>query len=354
MITAKINNTVVTVSKPTTILEAARSRGIDIPALCYHPLISHTGSCRVCIVEADGQPVMSCSTILQDGMNIYTHSPYIEELRKDVIDLILSDHPYDCMVCQKTGDCELQELAYQYGIRQPRFRGQKRLYTKKDQNPFIEREMQKCILCGRCIKVCDEVQGVGAIEIAHKGFEAKVTTAFDKDLDCEFCGQCVMVCPTGALSAKQWGTKGRYWKIKQVDSICPFCGVGCGITLHVKNNKVIRVTSRFNTGVNDGLLCVKGRFGYSFIDSPDRLTSPLVRVNPTKGEQNTLSDFKEVSWQEALDFVASKFKEIVKKHGPDAVAGLASARCTNEENYLFQKFIRAVIGTNNVDHCARL
>lgn len=335
----------VTVSPGTSVLEAARKLGISIPVLCHHPKLSITGACRVCIVEVNGVPETSCTAEVKEGMKVITNSPYIESLRRDVIDLILSDHPYDCMVCERAGDCELQELAYKYQIRTPVFRGERRTYAKRDGNPFIERDMEKCILCGRCVKVCDEVQGVGAIDIAYKGFGAKVCPPFERDLDCEFCGQCVMVCPSGALSGKQWTGKGRYWNIREVDTICPYCGVGCSITLHVKGNEIVRVTAKEGRGVNDGLLCVKGRFGYQFVSSPDRLTTPLIRKN---------GELVPATWDEALDFTAAKLREIRDQHGPDAIAGLASARCTTEDNYLFQKFIRAVVGTNNVDHCARL
>jgi predicted molibdopterin-dependent oxidoreductase YjgC len=248
------------------------------------------------------------------------------------------------MVCERAGDCTLQELAYFYELRSNRFVGERRLYTKKDMNPFIERDMEKCILCGKCVRVCDEVQGVGAIDISSRGFGAKVSTPFEKDLDCEFCGQCVSICPTGALMSKQSLGKGRQKDVKQVETICPYCGCGCNLTLHVSRNEVVRVTSRQDT-INEGWLCVKGRFGYSFINSPDRLTTPLIRKD---------GKLVPASWDEAFGFIADKLTAIKEKHGPDAIAGLSSARCTNEENYLFQKFIRAGIGTNNVDHCARL
>lgn len=341
----KINGRPVEAESGTTILTAARQAGIDIPALCHHPKISSSGACRVCIVESGGVPIISCTTAVEDGMEIITNSPYIENLRRDIIDLILSDHPYDCMVCQKTGECELQELAYRYGIRKPVFEGERRTYGKRDGNPFIERDMEKCILCGRCVKICTEVQGVSAIDFAYKGFSTKVCPPFERDLDCEFCGQCVMICPTGALVGKAWTGTGRYWRIKEVDTVCPYCGTGCNLTLHVKDNRIIRVSSREDSPVNKGLLCVKGRFGYEFVSSPDRLTTPLIRMNGT---------LVPASWDEALSYAAERLHFVLRQYGPDAVAGLSSARCTTEENYLFQKFIRAAIGTNNVDHCARL
>lgn len=346
MITLTIDGKKVTIEQGKTVLDAARSAGIHIPTLCYHPKLTPHGGCRICIVEIKGmsRPVTSCTMPVEEGMEVTTSSPYIEDLRKTVLDLILSDHPYDCMVCQKAGECDLQDLAYQYGIREPRFQGERRIYTKKDGNPFIERDMEKCILCGRCIRICDEVQGVSAIDFAYRGFKTKVCPPFERDLDCEFCGQCVMVCPTGALVGKNWIGKGRTRNVSEVITTCPYCGVGCSLTLHIKDNQIIRVSSKEDSIVNEGMLCAKGRFGYEFVASPDRLKTPLIKKN---------GKFESVSWDEALDYIAERLKQIKDKYGPDAIGGLSSARCTNEENYLFQKFMRAAIGTNNVDHCAR-
>jgi predicted molibdopterin-dependent oxidoreductase YjgC len=248
------------------------------------------------------------------------------------------------MVCERAGDCKLQELAYFYGIRENRFEGEKRVYTKRDNNPFIERDMEKCILCGKCVRICDEIQGVGAIDFAYRGFKTKICPPFENDLSCEFCGQCVSVCPTGALTGRRWSQQGRQ-NFNEADTICPYCGCGCNITLFIRRNKVVRISSKEDT-INEGWLCAKGRFGYEFINSPDRLVKPLIRLKKT-------SDFQEVSWDEALDYTAHRLLKISKKYGPDSIGGLSSARCTNEENYLFQKFMRAAIRTNNVDHCAR-
>jgi predicted molibdopterin-dependent oxidoreductase YjgC len=223
------------------------------------------------------------------------------------------------------------------------------------------------------VRVCDEVEGVGAIDFIHRGFRTKISPPYEKDLDCEFCGQCVAVCPTGALTGKMWGQKGRQ-NLKEIDTVCSYCGCGCNLTLHVRRNEIIRVSSKPET-INEGWLCAKGRFAHGFVHSPERLTKPLIRIAPKKqstvvtpslilpprgGGQgwggdptNYSSLFREASWEEALDYVAERLKEVKRKYGPDSIGGLASARCTNEENYLFQKCMRAGIGTNNVDHCAR-
>jgi predicted molibdopterin-dependent oxidoreductase YjgC len=341
-----MNDKELTVPNNTTILEAARQNGIYIPTLCNHPKLTPSGGCRLCIVQVKGipRPVASCTTPVTEGMEVTTSTAEIEGLRKLVLELIISDHPNDCMTCEATGNCALQELAYTYDVRGIEYPGERRIYQKRDGNPFIERDLEKCILCGKCVKVCDEVQGVEAIDVGYRGFKSKICTNYEEDLDCEFCGQCISVCPTGALTPKQSAKKGRYQDIAKVETVCAYCGTGCTITAHVKDNEIIKITSRPDTW-NEGWLCVKGRFGYKFVNSPDRLTRPLIRRE---------IQFEEVTWDEAFAYAAGKLKAIRDKHGADAIGGLSSARCTNEENYAFQKFIRAGIGTNNVDHCARL
>ena len=370
MVNLTIDGIKLTAPDGTSVLDAARQNNISIPTLCHHPKLTPYGGCRLCIVEIKGinRPVTACTTPVTEGMEVTTINPYLEKLRRTTLELILSDHPNDCMVCEKAGDCTLQELAYFYGIRENRFAGERRIYTKKDGNPLVERDMEKCILCNKCVKVCDEVQGVSAIDIAYRGFKSKVCPPYERDLDCEFCGQCIRVCPTGALTGKKWALKGRQKDIKEVDTICPYCGCGCSLTLNIRKNEIVRVTSKEDT-LNEGWLCAKGTFGYHFVNNPDRLTKPLIRIAPKKGQgsgvrgqglkNNSLpvtrhsSLFREATWDEVFDLIAKKFTKIKEQYGPDSIGGLASARCTNEENYLFQKFMRAVIGTNNIDHCAR-
>jgi predicted molibdopterin-dependent oxidoreductase YjgC len=354
MVTLTIDGRRVTIRKRSTVLDAIRKLDIPIPTLCHHPALTSYGGCRLCIVEIKGlaRPVTACTTPANDGMEVTTTSPNLERMRRTTLELILSDHPNDCMVCEKAGDCVLQELAYFYGIKENRFIGERRIYNKRDNNPFVERDMEKCILCGQCVRVCDEIEGVGAIDFINRGFRTKISPPYEKDLDCEFCGQCVAVCPTGALTGKMWGQKGRQ-NLKEIDTVCSYCGCGCNLTLHVRRNEIIRVSSKPET-LNEGWLCAKGRFGYGFIKSPERLTKPLIRVAPKDvTSEDPLMLFREVSWEEALSHTAKRLITIKDKNGSDSVGGLASARCTNEENFLFQKFMRAVIGTNNVDHCAR-
>lgn len=337
----------VDVAEGTTVLEAAKMTDIVIPTLCHDDRIKPFGACRLCIVEIAGmvKPVTACTTPVTEGMLVTTQSAKLFRLRKTVVELLLSDHPNDCMTCIGAGDCTLQELAYQYGIRDNRFEGEMRDHHRVDTNPFIVRQQNKCVLCGLCVRVCEEVQGVGAIGFAERGFEAKVIPPFGNTLDCEFCGQCVSVCPTGALSGAMWAGKARMEGVETTDTTCTYCGCGCNITLSTHGGQVIRVGSSADNH-NKGWLCAKGRFGCDFIHSSDRLKWPLIRKE--KGGK-----LERATWEEALDLVASKFREITEKNGPDSIGGLSSARCTNEENYLFQKMFRAGFGTNNIDHCAR-
>jgi predicted molibdopterin-dependent oxidoreductase YjgC len=347
MISLTIDNKEVTVPEGTTVLEAARQLNIDVPTLCHDPRLKPFGACRLCIVEIDGmrKPVTSCTTPATAGMVVKTQSERLYRLRKTTVELLLSDHPDDCMTCIGSGDCSLQELAYQFGIKENRFKGQMREHNRVDHNPFINRQQNKCIMCGLCVRVCEEVQGIGAIGYAERGFESKVIPPFGHDLNCVFCGQCVSVCPTGALSAHVWAGKPRFGNIKETETTCTYCGCGCNLTLKSSGDTVFRVDSRADNH-NRGWLCVKGRFGFEFINSQDRLKWPLIR----REKGGTL---ERATWDEALDLIATRFKELKEKHGADAIGGLCSARCTNEENYLFQKLIRAGFGTNNVDHCAR-
>ena len=347
MLNLTIDGKQVEVEEGTTVLEAAQKLDIEIPTLCHDPRLKPYGACRLCVVEIEGmrKPVTSCTTPAANGMEVQTKSQKLYRLRKTAVELLLSDHPNDCMTCIGTGDCKLQELAYAYGIRENRFAGAMRDHNTVDANAFITREQNKCVMCGLCVRVCEEVQGVGAIGFAERGFEAKVIPPFGHDLNCEFCGQCVSVCPTGALSGRIWSGKPRMEGVKETETTCTYCGCGCNITLRSSGDEVIRIDSRSDNH-NRGWLCVKGRFGFEFINSRERLSSPLIRRE--KG-----GSFEKVGWDEALDFVSTKLTSIRDEHGADAVAGLCSARCTNEENYLFQKMMRAGIGTNNVDHCGR-
>jgi len=333
-----------------TIFEAARKAGISIPHLCYRHDLTATTSCRLCVVEVEGARtlVASCALPVAPKMVVRTSTKRVQDARKLVIEFLLSDHPYDCMTCEKSGSCKLEKYAYELGIRKPRFEGDKHNYPVRAINPFFERDYNKCILCGRCVTVCHELQYCEAVDHSKRGFDTKIAASFDrsmKETPCVFCGNCVSVCPVGALSEKTGRFQGRDWELKKVPTICSYCGVGCTLVLNVKDNKVLKVTSDKDLGVNRGWTCVKGRFGFDYVHSPDRLTDPLIKED---------GKFRKVSWDEALGTVAKSLKKVKDQHGPDAIGILASAKCTNEENYLLQKMARAALGTNNVDHCARL
>jgi formate dehydrogenase alpha subunit len=331
-----------------TIFQAAKSLGIDIPHLCYHPSLPANGACRLCVVKVEGgrSLVSSCTTPVAPGMVIRTESEEVVEARRIIIDLLLSSHPVDCLTCEKTGDCKLQDYAYRYGVKRTSFIPLASEYSVDDSNPFIERDHSKCILCGRCISTCAVRVGNHVYSNGYRGFNMKVIAGLDKDLQdspCVFCGNCITNCPTGALTAKQSKGQGRRYEMDQIETVCAYCGVGCSLQYQVKNG-VIAGAWPANGPANENLLCVKGRFGWDYIQSPERLTVPLIRKE---------GQLVESTWEEALSYTAGKLLEIRDKHGANALAAMASAKCSNEENYLLQKLFR-LLGTNNIDNSARL
>ncbi len=343
----------VVVPQGTMLIDACRQAGADIPTFCFDPDLKLAGSCRMCVVQPKGwrNLVASCVTPAQNGMVIETESPDVIEARKVVLELMLARHKLTCHTCEKDGECNLQDYCYRYGVTESRFVGKVHSLFKDDSNPFIERDYDKCVMCTRCVRACDEITGARAINVMDRGHHAKIATSFDGELadsPCVFCGQCIMVCPVGALSSKIAAGKGKPAQNEKVLTTCTYCGTGCTLELNVKNDKVVGVTSNRDpewSPVNRGALCVKGRFGWDFINSPERLTTPLIKEN---------GEFREASWDEALNLAAQKIKGIKEGYGPDSLAMFSSARITNEENYLAQKLMRAAIGSNNVDHCARL
>lgn len=345
-----INGQKVQAEEGTSIFNAARAIGITIPHLCYHPQLSVIGACRLCVVEVEKARNLpaSCATPVAEGMVVWTESERVVKSRKAVLHLLLANHPEDCLTCQKTGDCRLQQYSYYYQVKKSIYEGDVKHYPMDDNNPFFYRDHDKCILCGRCVYMCAERVGVHVYDFAFRGFDTKITAGLDRGLEhspCVFCGNCVNVCPTGALQEQAIVGKGRVFDLEKVQTICPYCGVGCSLSLQINNGTIVGVVPAAGPA-NDNLLCVKGRFGWDFVQHPDRLKTPLIR------EPN--GNFAEATWEEALRLVAQRFMEIKRGFGPNALAGMSSSKCTNEENYLMQKFLRAVIGTNNVDNSARL
>ena len=330
-----------------TILEVARENDIYIPTLCQYAKTTNVGACRVCMVEVEGARtlVASCCMPVNKGMVIKTETPAVKAAQKLVVELLWSSGDHNCLTCEQNANCELQNLVYWLGIEKPRFEISPPGYPIETTNSMIQRDLNKCILCGRCVRACNEIQVNEVLDFSRRGYRAKVGPAFDTDyIDsiCFFCGECVDSCPVGAITFKQARFGGRPWELKKVRTTCTYCGVGCQMDLNIHGGKIVKVTGNREYGQpNEGSLCVKGRFGMDFVHSPERLKTPLIRKD---------GELKEATWDEAYSYIAEKLAAIKKKHGPDSIAGFSSARVTNEENYLFQKFMRAVIGTNNVDH----
>jgi len=341
MIKLKIDDIAVEVEKGRTILEAAQLASIRIPTLCHDRRLIPFGACRLCVVQQKGKSelLQACFTPAKEGMEIITHSPEILDSRRLQLQFILLNHPMICPRCEKEGECALQRLVYEYGVEETLYPWEQISSPADDRSPLLQRDPDKCILCGRCVRICDEVQGVGELSFSKRGIKTVIDTDFHRPLQCEFCGQCMDTCPVGAITSDRFHYAIKAWELKETTTPCPYCACGCSLTIGSKDGEIRRVFSDPEKGPSDGNLCVKGRFGWDFIDHPERIRTPLLRVNGT---------FKEASWEEALRFVGEKLEAIRDQYGPEAIAGIASSRLTNEEYYLFQKLFRNVIGTNQV------
>lgn len=362
-----INDQQVEATAGMTVLETARSAGIYIPTLCYLPNLEPYGGCRLCVVEIEkvrGLPT-ACTTPVTDGMVVHIKSEAIDDVRRTALELLLTSHPCDCLechrrkrcgpydvclrhvavtdrcvVCPANEQCELQQVVDYLDMHQLRVSKDTTKVPVDSSNPFFDIDRNRCILCARCVRVCQEITCVGAIDLADRGYAMHVATAGDKPLFesiCKSCGECMVSCPVGALIPKE-----TYRLQREVKTICPYCGVGCQMYLGIKDEQVVSVRGAEDGEANHGLLCVKGRFGISeFVHHPTRLTTPLIKKN---------GRFEEATWENALALVAGK----LEGYKGEQIAVISSAKCTNEENYVVQKFARAVLGTNNIDHCARL
>lgn len=354
--TAYINDVACVVNEGETILQFVRRHlGKDfIPTLCDAPNLDPFGSCRVCSVDValvkngKAKAQASCHTPVIPGSFIYTDSDRIKKLRKNIIELVLTDHPLDCLTCEVNNNCELQTVAARVGIRDVRYpEGKNHLHREKDlSHPYMTSDFSKCINCFRCVRACDEVQGEMVLSMAGRGFDSHIIKSFDDNFftsDCVSCGACAQACPTSAIS-DVFESKSIVADEK-VRTICTYCGVGCNLDVAVQNGKVKSIQAPYDADVNAGHTCLKGRYAFSFYNHADRLRTPLIRIN---------GELQPASWEEAYDYIAEKLTHIKQTYGADAIGGISSARCTNEENYLMQKFIRVVVGTNNIDSCARV
>jgi predicted molibdopterin-dependent oxidoreductase YjgC len=341
-INLNINGQLVTMKSGATVLEAALSAGIYIPTLCYYPDLKPYGACRVCVVEIEGMRGYppSCTTPAAEGMKVHTETEAVNKVRRTAVELLIADHPADCLTCSADQKCELQKVAAYLGMRETRLPKKAPTYSVDSSNPFFELDRNKCILCSRCTRACNEITCVGAIDMANRGYTMKVATSGDGllfDSICQSCGECMERCPVGALAPKK-----SLAPTSEVKTTCPYCGVGCSMVLGVRGEQIVSVRGNRDGASNKGNLCVKGRFGIpEFVHSPERLTTPLIRKN---------GNLEKATWDEALELMASK----LSGYKPDEVAVISSSRASNEDNYIAQKFARGVLGTNNVDNCARV
>ncbi|HPV56906.1 MAG TPA: molybdopterin-dependent oxidoreductase, partial [Tenuifilaceae bacterium] len=334
------------------LLKTARLNGFNIPGLCYHHKLTPTGACRLCLVKVDGMRglVASCTIAVQDGMKVTAFDAELEDTRRFLLDYLLSEQNDDY---DFTYNDELRDLMFRYGLDNKENRFFKPIkpnpnFSIDDSSPVLSYDPSKCIKCFRCIKACDEVQGKNVLSFNERGMDSYIIAGLGVwgKSECDGCGECIQLCPTGAIVERPNRQTIKLNSIeKRVRTTCPYCGVGCQIELLVQDGKIMRSNGVEGVSPNDGRLCVKGRFGYEFVHSPERLTKPLIKRN---------GKFEESTWDEALTLVVNKFNELKQKYGSDSLAGYASAKCTNEDNYIFQRFVRTAFGTNNIDYCTRL
>ncbi|MCX6433229.1 MAG: formate dehydrogenase subunit alpha [Actinobacteria bacterium] len=348
-----IDGITLTVPSGTSVMRAAAEAGVAVPKLCATDRLDAFGSCRMCVVDIDGRKgtPASCTTPCEDGMVVHTQTPHVAKIRRGVMELYISDHPLDCLTCPANGDCELQDMAGVVGLREVRygFDGENHLSAPKDEsNPYFTFDESKCISCSRCVRACDEIQGTLALTISGRGFGSKVSASAGVSFlesECVSCGACVQACPTATLQEKTVIELGM--PTRKVKTTCAYCGVGCSFTAELRGDELVRMVPDKEGGANAGHSCVKGRFAWGYASHPDRITAPMIR-------ETTSDPWREVSWDEAIGYAAARLKAIQTEHGIDAIGGITSSRCTNEEVFVVQKMIRAAFQNNNVDTCARV
>ncbi len=348
MIRLTIDGIEVELEEPVTVLEAARKVGIKIPTLCWFEGLPPFGGCRLCLVKVEKLPKLqtACTLMSADGMVVETENPEIRAARRAMLEFLLINHPLDCPYCDKAGECELQDLVAKYGPEAGRFAEGKRRHPESFDDPIIVRNMERCVLCTRCVRVCEDLQGAYAITVTGRGAHSFVEPFSGGRYDCEYCGNCLTVCPVGAIMSRLHLHSYRPWFVqKEAETVCSYCGVGCRMVVQVRENSIIRTIPRFGLGVNDGLLCVRGRFGYDYIEQKERLRTAFIRKD---------GELRPVSIEEAIEYTAKKLLQIKDTNGPETIGAIASGRCSNEDNYMLQRLMRFFIGSNNIDSSARL
>jgi NADH-quinone oxidoreductase subunit G len=343
LITLKINDQDVRVSPGTLVIEATRRIGTEVPSFCYYPGLSLQAACRMCLVEVEKMPKLqtACTLVATEGMIVRTNTEQVRNARKYMLEFLLTNHPLDCPVCDKGGECELQDMVFRYGADTSRFIEEKIHRPEEKWSELVYYDAPRCILCFRCVRVCDEGMDVKALGVGMRGANSVIIPNRGDHLDCEECGMCIDICPVGALTSGTYRYKTRPWEMKYAPTICTHCSNGCKTTLSVRNHEIMRSNNRDLSGINKDFLCVKGRFGFDFTKHPERVKQPLLRRG---------SELYPVSWEEAAQAAATKLKQVFDKGGKDATGFIGSNRTSNEENYLFQRLARQTFGTNNVDH----